>query len=90
MCCCNVETVGFLLLNCDVAFGLWSREFVAFGVLWVLPGSVADLLFGWWNWLGKHSSDIWNTVPLYLMWNLWRERNCRTFEDEEQSTAELK
>ena len=39
MCCCNVETVGFLLLNCDVAFGLWSREFVAFGVLWVLPSS---------------------------------------------------
>jgi hypothetical protein len=28
--------------------------------------TVADLFFGWWSWLGKHSSDIWNIVPLCL------------------------
>ena len=34
------------------------------------------LLFGWWNWVGKHSFDIWNIVPLCLMWTLWKECNC--------------
>ena len=31
-----------------------------FGIQWVLPDKVASLLFGWHNWLGKHSSNIWN------------------------------
>jgi hypothetical protein len=52
-------------------------------------GIVADLLFGWWNWLGKHSSDIWNIIPLCLMWTVWWEGNRCTFEDEERSTDEL-
>ena len=29
-----------------------------FGVDWVMLGLVADLLFCWYHWLGKHSSDI--------------------------------
>lgn len=61
----------------------------AFGVQWVFLGAVAELLFGRWDWLGKNSSDIWNLVPLCLMWLVWRERNCRTFEDMERSMAEL-
>ena len=43
--------------------------------------TVASLLFGWWNWPGKHSSNIWNMVPACLMWLIWRERNNRAFED---------
>ena len=31
-----------------------------FGIQWVLSDKVAFLLFGWRNWLGKHSSNIWN------------------------------
>ncbi len=56
MCRCSGETVSHLLLHCDVAFGLWSRVFDVFGIQWVLPESVADLLFEWLNSLEKHSS----------------------------------
>jgi hypothetical protein len=42
---------------------------------------VAELLFSWWNGLGRHSSDIWNLVPACLMWSIWKERNQRIFED---------
>ena len=45
--------------------------------------------FGWWNWLGKHSSSIWNLAPLCLTWCLWRERNRRTFEDMDSSDDQL-
>jgi hypothetical protein len=60
-----------------------------FGVYWVLPGKVADLLFSWWNGLGRHSSDIWNIVPICLMWTIWKERNQRTFEDVSRSDSQI-
>ena len=53
----------------------------SFGISWVLPKTVLDLPFGWWNWLGKHSLNIWNLVPLCLLCCLWKECNRRTFQD---------
>ena len=81
MCYSNGEMVDHLLLHCGKAYRLWSLVFRSFGFSWVLPRSVADTIFGWWNWLGKHLSSIWSLAPLCLMWRLWRERNRRTFED---------
>ena len=49
-----------------------------FGISWVLPQSIADLLFGWWNGLGRHESNVWNLVPLCLIWIVWKERNSHT------------
>ena len=89
MCRRNGETVDHLLLHCGKAYWLWSLVFRSFGFSWVLPRSVADTLFGWWNWPGKHLSSIWNLAPLCLMWCLWRERNRRTFEDKESLDDQL-
>ena len=89
MCCCNGETVDHLLLHCGKAYRLWSLVFRSFGISWVLPRSVVDTLFGWWDWLWKHSSSIWNLAPLCVMWCLWRERNWRTFEDIDSSDDQL-
>ena len=79
LCRSNGETVDHLLLYCGKAYRLWSLVFRSFGFSWVLPRSVADTLFGWQNWPGKHLSSIWNLAPLCLMWCLWRERNRRTW-----------
>ena len=76
------ETMDHLLLHCEKAHHqLWRFGFTSFGISWVIPRTIPNLLFGWWNWLGKHSSNIWNLVPLCLLWCLWKERNWRTFED---------
>ena len=80
MCHCNGETVDHLLLHCGKAYWLWSLVFRSFGISWFLPRSVANTLFGWWNWLGKLSSSIWNLAPLCLMWCWWRERTWRTWK----------
>ena len=56
----------------------------------MMPKTVASLLFGWWNWLGKHSSNIWNMVLACLIRLIWRERNNRTFEDIVRSIDLLK
>ena len=89
MCRCNGEMVDHLLLYCGKAYRLQSLVFRSFGISWVLPRSVADTFFVWWNWHRKHSSSIWNLAPLHLMWCLWRERNWRTFEDVESSDDQL-
>ena len=54
-----------------------------------MPGSVEELLFYLFHWLGKHSSDIWDLVPGCLMWTIWSERNRRAFEDEEKIVVRL-
>ena len=75
MCSCNKESMDHLLTFCPVAHSLWMYMFRLFGTTWVMPGSVADLLFCWYHWLGKHNSDIWNLVLGSLMWTIWIERN---------------
>jgi hypothetical protein len=68
-----------------ILYILWSSGFRSFDIEWVLSERVLELLFGWHNGLGKFSSDIWNLVPLCLMWTLWRECNRHTFEDAAKS-----
>ena len=55
-----------------------------FGVQWVMPNTVDSLLFAWSNCLGNFSSNVWNMIPVCLMWLIWRERNSRMFEDIER------
>ena len=78
-----------LFLHCAVARELWHWVFRAFGVAWVLPDHIPALLFGWWNWFGKHSSQVWNLIPHCLMWTLWWEQNSRTFEDIDHPVGRL-
>ena len=78
-----------LLIHCHVANSLWVFTLQAFGIQWVLPSSVAELLFCWNHWLGKHDSDIWNLIPVCLMWTIWMERNSWSFEDFEKFLVEL-
>ena len=87
--CCNAESVDYLLLFCSIAHSLWTYILRLFGIDLVMPGSVADLLFCWYNWLGKHSSDIWNLVSGCLLWTIWTEWNRWFFEDEGKTVVQL-
>ena len=89
MCCCNVESVNHLLLFFLIAHSLWIYMLWLFGIDWFILGSIVDLLFCWYNWLGKHSSDIWNLVPSCLLWTICTERNRRLFEDEGKTVVQL-
>jgi hypothetical protein len=40
--------------------------------------------------MGCHSSNVWNLVPLYLMWIVWNERNSCTFEDVSSMDIQLR
>ena len=87
---CDGESVDHLLLHCPITHSLWSFMLQAFGIHWVMPGSVVGLLSCWHQWLGNHNSNIWNLVLGCLMWIVWLERNRRSFEDKEKMLDELK
>ena len=46
MCWHHGETVDHLLFDCEMAHQLWSFAFTTFGLSWVIPKSIPDLLFG--------------------------------------------
>ena len=54
-----------------------------------MQGSVAGLSFFWHQWLGNHTSNIWNLIPVCLMWIVRLERTCCSFEDIEKMLEEL-
>ena len=83
------ETIDHLLFHCKMTYRLWSFVFITFGLSWVVPRLIPYLLFGWWNWLGKHSSQIWNLVPLCIFWCILKERNRRTFENLDSSSDQM-
>jgi hypothetical protein len=89
MCKKEEESIDHLLLHCESAQFLWNAFFSHFGLTWVMPRGVVDLLHCWWS--GGHpcSAVVWKMVPLCIMWCLWSERNGRFFEDSKRSLEVL-
>ena len=44
---CSWESVDHLLIHCLVAYSLWVLMLQAFGIQWLLPGSMEGLLLCW-------------------------------------------
>jgi hypothetical protein len=68
MCKSSDEMVDHLLLHCEVAFTLWDAIFSRFGVAWVMPRHVVDLLACWWSSRGWRSATVWKMVPTCVFW----------------------
>ena len=65
--------------------------FNLFGVRWVMPLRVLDMLSSWQGWFECHRyKRIWEAVPHCLMWCLQQECNARSFEDRERTIPDLK
>ena len=91
MCKAAGETIDHLFIHCSVARELWSLVFSVFGVWWVLPCHVLELLTCWSvNFKRYKSAAIWELIPHCILWVIWRERNARSFEDSSRTIQELK
>jgi hypothetical protein len=56
-----------------------------------MPRMVLELLTTWGASFGYGpANEVWQLLPLCLMWCIWRERNARHFEDIETSMVELR
>ena len=91
LCKENEETANHLLIHCGKTRDLWNFLFSSFGVMWVLPDSVRNLLLEWkMKGMGKKRSVVWKMAPICLFWCIWGERNRRTFLEEEMSNTSLR
>jgi hypothetical protein len=78
MCKKSGESIEHLSLHCEVARDLWSYILTLFGVEWVMPRMVLELLTSWGASFGYGpAKEVWRLVPLCLMWCIWRERKSR-------------
>jgi hypothetical protein len=89
LCKRNGKPVDHLLLHCNVASAIWSAFFSCFGLSWVMPRSVVDLLNCWWSFGKLRSSAVWKMVPTCLFWCVWKERNDRCFIDRERTLGQI-
>jgi len=64
MCKKKGKSIDHLLLHCDAARELWSFMFSLFGVEWVMPQTVLDLLTTWGAFFGHGlAKKVWQLVP---------------------------
>lgn len=70
MCRCLGENVDNLLLHCQVTTRLWSVVLKWFGILWLMSGTVKEVLPSWALRRRKWKQGVWNVVPLATMWVL--------------------
>ena len=62
------ETIDHLFLHCRVARELWDNVLSLFGMDWVMPRRVVDLLACWQGKLGKNQNiEIWKAIPHCLI-----------------------
>ena len=61
-----------------VAMDLWNMVFGLFGVCWVMPKSVVEVLACWQGRFGRRRNGYkWIIVSYCLVWCIWKERNSR-------------
>jgi hypothetical protein len=89
LCKRDGESMGHLVLHCDVASSLWNNIFTRFGMSWVMPRRVIDLFVCWWKSGRLRSAAIWKMLPICIFWCVWKERNLRCFEDLESSIDDI-
>jgi len=84
MCKKNGKSIDHLL-HCDVARVVWYSFYSLFGVEWVIPRSMLDLLSSWGTLLGRgHVMRLWEVGSLVC-----NVRNARLFEDVELLVVDL-
>ncbi|XP_026444009.1 uncharacterized protein LOC113344214 [Papaver somniferum] len=78
---CN-ESQDHILIHCKVAHKIWSSITPNEQWAWVFLESMLSLASAWFNnKLSTSGKVVWNIIPAAVVWVLWKERNCRTFEE---------
>ncbi|XBI14980.1 hypothetical protein VPH35_057480 [Triticum aestivum] len=72
-------------LDCVFAREVWHGFQNSDGKAAIIPSSSATIKDWWWKTLGLgklQDSRKQVTTAAYVVWNLWKERNRRTFEEK--------
>ena len=63
MCKNDWELMDHLLIHCPFAFDLGSFVFSLFGISWVMPKQVVELLACWFRGVRRHRlASVWDVI----------------------------
>jgi mannosylglycoprotein endo-beta-mannosidase len=88
LCKVDPETADHICLHCPFAMQVWHRVSTWSQGLVTLPEAQRGLEDWWQGALGclpKHVRRLKAAILIYTTWNLWKQRNRRTFENKEAS-----
>jgi hypothetical protein len=95
LCCQEEETTDHLLLSCTYSKEVWQLTLGLHPDTLVLPQEVIALLRNW-NSLCPFQttkkgqlSTLWRTLPKFILWKIWLERNNRLFREAKSSPAQV-
>ncbi|XP_059066332.1 uncharacterized protein LOC131857651 [Cryptomeria japonica] len=90
MCNKAEESLDHLLLQCEEAQKVQSFLLGKLGWMVPLPNTVLDL-FSSWKIPSRRSvfSNLWLVAPSLVIWEIWKERNRRIFQEKEEPMESL-
>ena len=60
---------------------LWGMVLSLFGAQWVFSETVKEAVISWkGSFVGKKRNKIWRSIPLFIFWTVWKERNRLAFK----------
>jgi len=84
--------VDHLLASCVVARQVWHRLLHSIGLQSLVP-QPTSILCDWWQRARKLARKAarrgFDSAVLLITWNLWKERNRRTFDGVSRTSAQL-
>jgi hypothetical protein len=92
---CNgpLETGLHLSLLCPFAKAVWSKVLSWENFDVQLPQQEPQCLANWWedvaSMIAKQERRTFNRALIYIVWNIWKERNRRIFENEHQTAEQV-
>lgn len=80
-----------LFFHFNYVMDVWSNVLQLLSSNWVFPNPMKLFIEGWSNCPFSHNVivDLWNQVPPFVTWWLWKERNNRIFREVERSSGEV-
>lgn len=89
-CKSELESLNHVLLHCSMIWRIWANIVHWWNFSWVIPGSVEELLH-WWSSanIKKKVKEIWKTIPLAVMWSMWKIRNECLFNEAQPNLTDL-
>jgi hypothetical protein len=89
--CGKIETSSHLLLHCDFFGSVWFFVLRWLGIYYVMPYDVTShfIQFRFLGGAAKSKSSILQVIWFATVWEIWKERNNRVFNDKKCSIPQV-
>ena len=61
---------------------LWEIVLGLFSAQWIFLETLKEVVLSWkGSFVGKKRKKIWRSIPLFIFWTVWKERNRLAFRE---------